>query len=167
MFLIGVTSQKEGIDSSVLRSGRLECHIEFVPPTPEERRIMILDMLQGLHFTSEAEQKEIIEWFVNKTSFRTFADVKGLLDDVVMKYISRNWSCLTKAHLANFWLVCMIYPYYNGSVFLEGYVDGTFFIINGIQDGSFFIIHNVPNGIHRIDSIGFGTLQINIQNNYG
>ena len=107
--MIGITEHLEMIDSSILRSGRLECHIAFSKPIPSERREMICAMMKDLTVVNDEEKNFIIEWIVNKTSFKSHADVKGFMEKIIMKVITEGISPLTKEYVfSHFLIVCLI-----------------------------------------------------------
>lgn len=107
MFIIGVTNNLKMIDTSILRSGRLECHIGFSLPTPGDRKCIIEDLMKNVYFSNEQEKNEIIEWLVNRTSFKSIAAVKGLVERIIVKYVTEKLAFLTKNYLIeHFWYVC-------------------------------------------------------------
>ena len=93
------------IDSSVLRSGRLECHIGFNIPTPNERQSIIEALLNNISFPSEQEKKGVVEWLINKTSFKNYAIVKGLVERIIIKYVTEKLDHLTKQYLIDHFLI--------------------------------------------------------------
>ena len=83
------------IDTSILRSGRLECHISFSIPLPNERRVVIEGLLKKIHFQNESEKKMILDWIMSKTSYQSIAMVKSFVERIIVKYVTEQLSELT------------------------------------------------------------------------
>lgn len=79
-------------------------------PMPQERREIIAKMIEEVRVPSETERMEIIELLMNKTSFKSVADVKGLVERIIVKYITEGINELTKEYIIQqFWIVCLEY----------------------------------------------------------
>lgn len=76
-------------------------------PMPQERREIIAKMIEKVRIPSDAERTQIIELLMNKTSFKSVADVKGLVERIIVKYITEGIDELTKEYIIqHFWIVC-------------------------------------------------------------
>lgn len=68
---------------------------------------MIEALLSNLSFPNDQEKKEVVEWLLNKTSFKNYATVKGLIERVIIKVVTERIEYLTKQYLIDHFLsVC-------------------------------------------------------------
>jgi len=80
--IVGATNSIARIDPAILRSGRLDRHVEIPYPSPEDR-LGILSQLTGLSFSPEA-----VEHLHLKTAFMTGADLAKVARDA--RRLARN-----------------------------------------------------------------------------
>ena len=99
--VVGSTIDIRNLDTSILRPGRLEEHIQFVLPTPEMRLEMIKSMLRDIPLQNEDEREQFTQWLCWRTSGKSAAEIKGAISQAVYLAMKENESIIavTKNHL--------------------------------------------------------------------
>lgn len=83
VFVIGTTQDRNRLDSSILRPGRLELHIPFSLPTPAIRLEVLTHLLRDVRFV-EQDRDPVLSWLMVRTSDSSYAALKGLVTRAVM-----------------------------------------------------------------------------------
>ena len=88
--VVGSTTNIKNLDTSILRPGRLEEHIQFLPPTPEMRLEVIQSLLKDIPLQNEHERDQITEWLCWRTSGKSVAEIKGTISQALCLAMKEN-----------------------------------------------------------------------------
>ena len=92
--VVGSTTDIRNLDTSILRPGRLEEHIHFLPPTPELRLEIIESLLKDIPL-QEDEREQITQWLCWRTSDKSVAEIKGVISRAICLAMKENESVIT------------------------------------------------------------------------
>jgi transitional endoplasmic reticulum ATPase len=88
VFVIGATNRKDLIDPALLRSGRLETHIELGLPPAESRRAFFA--ISDVPLGGDVD----LEGVISATEGLSFADLSGLLREAALQALRRDGTAL-------------------------------------------------------------------------
>ena len=100
--VIGSTIDIRLLDSSILRPGRLEEHIQFAIPTPSLRKEILASLLQNIPLQNEEERQSTIDWLCLRMSDMSVAEIRNVVVKAVYCSLKENPDCplsISRQHL--------------------------------------------------------------------
>eukprot|EP01125_Pyxidicula_operculata_P004691 TRINITY_DN1758_c1_g1_i2.p1 TRINITY_DN1758_c1_g1~~TRINITY_DN1758_c1_g1_i2.p1 ORF type:complete len:865 (+),score=161.79 TRINITY_DN1758_c1_g1_i2:1435-4029(+) len=97
VIVIATTQKPQKLDSALLRPGRLDKLIYIPPPTPEDRKQLIMNIMNRMKDAIDPSllKDEFIQYFVTKTTNASYSDVKNVFKKACLDTIRENKPSVT------------------------------------------------------------------------